>query len=328
MKEDIDFSILKKLKKTDNYVSGEDLASQFNISRQALWKHIAKLNDKGYQIVAVPHLGYKLVSVPDKFYPWEIKYNLKAKRIGKEVYCHESIDSTQDFALGLGRQGVAEGAVVFSETQKKGRGRMGRKWVSSKGGIYFSLLLRPYAFHIQEIPQLTLLIALGCIYGIKRQTGLECEVKWPNDIFLAGKKLGGILCEINAEMDKVNFIVAGVGINVNTRDLPAEATSLFLHLRKRLPRVELAKKILEEIDLCYRRAEKEGFSGLLKEWGKFCFLWGRRIKVRVLDKDIEGEAVGIDNNGYLLLRRDNGFSEKISAGDVTRVNVNRSRHSG
>lgn len=319
MEKDIDSLILEQLKKNAGYVSGEELAAKFDISRQALWKHIAKLGDKGYEIAATPHRGYKLVFVPDKFYPWEVKYGLNTKYIGKTVYYYDSVDSTQDLAWDLGVQGSPEGTAVFAETQKKGRGRIGRRWISAKGGIYFSLLLRPVTFLVQEISQITIILGLACIYGIKKATGVECEVKWPNDIFIGDKKLGGILCEMNAETDRVNFVVAGIGINVNTRDLPAEATSLFLYLRKKTSRVELAKRILEEIEVCYRRAQQEGFSLLIKEWSGFCFLWGKRIKVKILDKEIEGEAVGIDESGYLLLRQDTEFIKKISAGEVTRV---------
>lgn len=319
MEKDIDCLILEQLKKNAGYVSGEELAVKFDISRQALWKHIAKLGDKGYEITAIPHRGYKLVSVPDKFYPWELKYGLNTKYIGKTIYYYDSVDSTQNLAWNLGVQGSPEGTAVFAQTQKKGRGRMGRKWISGRGGVYFSLLLRPDMFQVNEIPQITIIIGLGCVYGIKQATGIECEVKWPNDIFIDGKKIGGILCEISAETDKINFLVAGIGINVNTKDLPSESTSLFLHSKKKFLRVEIGKRILENIENCYARARQEGFSALLKEWSGFCFLWGKRVKVKILDKEIEGETVGIDEKGYLLLRRDTGFIERVSSGDIIKV---------
>ena len=315
----LDCLILEELKRKGDYTSGEEIAGKLAISRQALWKHIGKLIDKGYEIIAVPHRGYKLSSCPDKFYPWEIQHKLNTRFIGKEVHYKEVISSTQDFIWQLGLEGAAEGAVVFAQAQEKGRGRIQRQWISPRGGIYFSLLLRPHFLFIREAPQITLLIALGCLRGIEKATGIKCSVKWPNDIFLKGKKLGGILCEINAETDKIHFVVVGVGINVNTKDLPSQATSLFLNLKKKLSQVEIAKRILEEIEACYCQAERIGFKGLLKEWEQFCFLWGKRVKVKVFNKRIEGEAVGIDESGYLLLRRDNGFIEKISAGDITKT---------
>lgn len=319
VEKDIEFIILKALKERKEYTSGEKLAKQLNLSRQALWKHIGKLVDKGYKISAVPHQGYRLISCPDKFYPWEIKYKLNTHFIGKEVYYKEIINSTQDFIRQLGLKGAPEGAVVFAEVQKEGRGRLQRQWVSSRGGIYFSLLLKPSFLSIQEVSKITLLIALGCLRGIKKATGVECSVKWPNDIFLGEKKLGGILCEMNAEIDRINFITIGVGINVNTRDLPSQATSLFLNLKKKVAQVEIAKRILEEIENYYNQVKRFGFSNLLKEWERFCFLWGKRVKVKVFNEVIEGKAVGIDKNGYLLLRFDSGLIKKISAGDITRV---------
>jgi len=319
--KDLDYIILKKLKDDEGYTSGEELANKLKISRQALWKHINKLTDKGYEIVATPHLGYKLISCPDKFYPWEVQHNLNTRFIGKEVHHEEVIDSTQDLTWQLGLKGAPEGTVVFAQTQKKGRGRIQRQWISPRGGIYFSLLLKPDFLSIQEVPQITLLVALGCLRGIKKATGVECSVKWPNDIYLKGKKLGGILCEMNAEMDRIHFVVAGIGINVNSKDLPSQATSLFLNLKKKVSRVEIAKRILEEIEVCYRQAQREGFSNLLKEWGQFCLLWGKRVKVKVFDKRIEGEASGIDERGYLLLRKDNGLIEKVSAGDITKLAI-------
>lgn len=316
---ELDFIILRELKSNQGYTSGEELSGKLKISRQALWKHIGKLTDKGYEIVAAPHLGYKLISCPDKFYPWEVRHNLNTGVIGKKVYYDQTTGSTQDRAWQLGLEGTPEGTVVFAETQKKGRGRSRRQWVSPRGGIYFSLILRPNFLIMSEAPQITILIALGCLRGIKRATGLDCSVKWPNDIYLGSKKIGGILCEINAEMDRINFVVAGIGINVNSKDLPSHATSLFLNLKKKLPRVKIAKIILEEIEVCYRRAECQGFSGLLDEWSRFCFLWGKRVKVKVANRHIEGEAAGIDDKGYLLLRKDSGLIEKVSAGDVTKL---------
>lgn len=317
--KDLDFIILEELKNDHGYISGGKLAENLDISRQALSKHINKLIDRGYEILATPGLGYKLISSPDKFYSWEIQHNLNTRFIGKKVYYEKTVDSTQDSVWQLGLEGSSEGTVVFAQTQKKGRGRIKRKWISPKGGIYFSLLLKPYFLLVQEVPQITLLIALGCIRGIKKATGVECSVKWPNDIYLEGKKLGGILCEMSAEADRVNFVVVGIGINVNSKDIPIEATSLLLNSNKKVSRVEIAKRILEEIEICYLQAQHQGFSNLLKEWDKFCFLWGKRIKVQVLDKQIIGEAVGIDEKGYLLLRKDSGLIERITSGDVSRL---------
>jgi len=317
----LDWIILDELKKDQGYVSGEQLARKLDISRQGLWKHIGNLTSKGYEIIAVPHLGYKLTSCPDKLYPWEIQHNLETSFIAKEIHHQEVLDSTQSLVWQKGLEGTKEGLVAFSETQKKGKGRLGREWVSGRGGIYFSLLLKPKFLHVQDVSQIVLIIALGVLKGIRKATGIWCAVKWPNDIFLNGKKIAGILCEINAEVDKVNFIVVGVGINVNSKDLPPQATSLFLQAKKKFSRVEIAQRVLEEIEMCYQRAEREDFSKLVSEWKQLCFLWGKRVRVKVFDKYIEGEALNIDERGYLMLRRDNGLLEKISAGDIIKVSL-------
>lgn len=322
MKKDPEAIILERLKQHNDYVSGENLAQALHMSRQGLWKHISALIDKGYDIAATPHLGYKLLSSPDKLYPWEVKYGLNTKRIGKQFYHYEVIESTQNAAWQLGLNGADEGTVVFSESQKKGRGRMQRQWISPPGGIYFSLLLRPRFLSVPQAPQIALLAALGCINGIQKATNLQFQVKWPNDIYLNNAKLGGILCEINAEIDRINFVVVGVGLNINSRDLPGGATSLFRATKKKYSRVSIARSVLEQIEVCYLRAEKGELASLLQEWEKFCLLWGKRIQVKIFDTSIEGEAMGIDSQGYLRLRRDNGFIERISSGDVVKVNVN------
>jgi len=321
-KENLDYFILKTLKEKNDYVSGEELAHILSLSRQALFKRINKLAEKGYQIIGVPHLGYRLLSLPDKLYPQEIKYKLNTKFIARNIYYYPVVSSTQDIAWQLGLKQEKEGALIVSERQSKGRGRLKRKWISPIGGIYFSLLLRPQFLLPTEIPQITLLSGLACVYGIRKSTSLECLLKWPNDILIEEKKVGGILCEVSCEQDKINFVIVGVGINVNSRDLPPQATSLFLYARKKFLRVEILKNILEEMERLYEKAKRGGFKKILKEWESFCSLWGKRAKVKFLDKEIEGQAQGIDERGYLILRKDNGLLEKVCAGDVIKVNVN------
>jgi BirA family biotin operon repressor/biotin-[acetyl-CoA-carboxylase] ligase len=319
-KEDLDYFILKTLKEKNDYVSGEELSRTLKLSRQALFKRINKLIEKGYEIEGVPHLGYRLVSSPDKLYPEEIKYNLKTKFVGCKIHYYSTISSTQDVAWQLEEK--KEGTLIVSEKQTKGRGRLNRKWVSGEGGIYFSLILRPQFLLPTDIAQITLLSGLGCVYGIRKSTSVECLLKWPNDILIDEKKVGGILCEVSCEQDKINFVIIGIGINVNNKDLPKEATSIFLSTKKRFRKVEILKSILKEIEELYEEVKKKGFKRILKEWSSFCSLWGNRVKVRFLDKEIEGQAQGIDERGYLILRKDNGLLEKVCAGDVIKINVN------
>jgi BirA family biotin operon repressor/biotin-[acetyl-CoA-carboxylase] ligase len=320
-KRDFTYLILEKLKSQSDYISGEELASKLKITRQALWKHIAKLEEKGYQILAVPHIGYRLTSIPDRLYPWEVQYELNTKFIGKNIYYYEIVDSTQNILWEMGLKNFKEGTTVISERQRKGRGRLGREWVSVKGGIYSSLLLRPVFMSFSRISQITLLIGLSCIYGIKRATGIQCSLKWPNDILLGDKKIGGILCEANTETDRVNFVVVGIGININIpkKYLPSTATSLFAEYKREISRIEVLKRILEEIERLYILLKKEGFSLIRKEWQKFCSLWGKHIKVKMLNQELEGIATEIDESGCLIIRKNTGLLEKIYAGDIIKL---------
>jgi BirA family biotin operon repressor/biotin-[acetyl-CoA-carboxylase] ligase len=317
--KDLDFKIFKELKEATDYLSGQNLANKFKITRQGLWKHIKSLIDCGYKIEAAPHLGYKLKSSLDKLYPWELKYNLGTKFIGKCIYFRDILDSTQNLIYKLGQEGAEEGTVVIASRQKKGKGRMGRNWISPFGGIYLSCLLRPNSILLEDISQIALVMALACIRAIEKETGITVSVKWPNDIFLEGKKLGGILCEMNAEADKVNFIAVGIGLNVGIKNLPKEAISLSSYAKKKFSKVFLAKEILRQIESCYLELEKGNSKKLLEQWQRHCFLWGSRLRVKVLGQVIEGEAAGIDEKGYLLLRRDTGLVDKISSGDVVKV---------
>ncbi|MCF7871047.1 MAG: biotin--[acetyl-CoA-carboxylase] ligase [Candidatus Omnitrophica bacterium] len=315
----LDYKIFKELKENKDYLSGQELANKFKISRQGLWKHIKNLNDCGYKIEAIPRRGYKLKYSPDKPYPWEIKYKLGTKFIGCNVYFRQRVDSTQDFIWQLGQSGAPEGTIVIAESQKKGKGRMGRSWFSPKGGLYLSCLFRPKKILLKNISQISLVMALACIQAIEKETGVKLSLKWPNDIFFDKKKIGGILCQINAEADKINFVAVGLGININTKKLPKETTSLFLERKNKFSLVIITKKIIEKMEQRYLEFESGEGKKLLAQWQERCFLWGNRLRVKVLDKTIEGEAAGIDQEGYLLVRRDNGLTEKISSGDVTKV---------
>ncbi len=315
----LDYEIFKELKESSKHLSGQDLANKLKISRQGLWKHIKNLTDCGYRVEAVPRLGYKIKNSPDKLYPWELKYNLNTNFLGKTVYFKDFLDSTQRFIFKLAQSGSPTGTVVTAQRQRKGKGRMGRNWASPQGGLYLSCLLRPRSILLKDVSQISLIIALACIKAIKKETGITLSVKWPNDIFLNNKKLGGILCEINAEADKINFIIVGIGLNINSTVLPKEATSLRLHTNKSFSKVNLTKEILRQIESYYQELEKGNGEKLLKEWQKYCFLWGSRIRVKVLDRITEGEAAGIDPRGYLLIRQDTGLIDKIASGDVVKV---------
>lgn len=310
--------IIEFLKKGPNYVSGEELSHNLGISRQGLWKHIRELRLAGFEILAVPHLGYRLISSPDRLLPFEVTAHLNTKFIGKKIYYFETLSSTMDEAVKLGLAGTPEGAVVLAETQTRGRGRLGRHWLSPKHkGIYFSLILRPKILP-NATPILTLLCAVSVCEAIKENLHLQAQIKWPNDIFMHHKKLGGILTELNAEMDVVRFVVIGVGLNANTdkKNLLASATSLKEQKKEQVNRLALLQEILRQIEKNYLNFGAHGSGNIVNKWREHSLTLGRRIKVICHKAHLEGQAMDIDRDGGLLVRKDSGLVEKIMAGDV------------
>lgn len=310
--------ILFFLKKRENFVSGQTLASCLNISRQAVNRNIAKLKKLGYKIISLPHRGYLLRGSPDKFYPWEIKYNLSTETIGKEIFYYEKLSSTQDIAYSLALKGAPEGGVVVAQNQTQGRGRFKRKWVSPPGGIYLSCILKP-KISLTQIPKITFLGSLAALYALKKISSLDFSLKWPNDIFLEGKKIAGVLCEIAAEADKLNFVILGLGLNINTKDLPSSATSLFLHTGKYYSKVRILKEVLKELDTLYLKAKKKGFSFIVKEWEKYCFILGKKVSLKTGEDLITGIAKGLNKDGYLLIKDNRGFLRRLFSGEVVKV---------
>jgi len=325
----MDEKILEIFRESDEFVSGEELSEKLGITRAAIWKHIESLRADGYNIQAQPHMGYKLVSVPDKMIPEEIAWKLGTHVIGKKIYSYQSTASTMDIATQLANSAAHEGTVVFAEQQTKGRGRLGREWISPKGkGIYVSVILRPKILP-QEAPKITLMAAVSVANAIRKITSLEAMIKWPNDIIIGGKparggsayggKVAGILTEMSAEVDRTKFIIIGIGINVNEKkgDLPDFATSLMEHARHEIPRIEFAKELLRQLDAHYIEFTKKGFKRIIEEWRALSATIGTRVKVMYNNRKIEGEALDVDQTGALLVRLDSGFIEKILTGDVT-----------
>ncbi|PIP21282.1 MAG: biotin--[acetyl-CoA-carboxylase] ligase [Candidatus Omnitrophica bacterium CG23_combo_of_CG06-09_8_20_14_all_40_11] len=310
--------ILDFLKRKQDYVSGDQISQRLGITRQALWKHIHTLKDSGYDIVAVPHLGYKLLSSPDRLMPFEVARQLNTKFIGKKIYYLDTVCSTMDIALQLAMQGSSEGTVVIAESQTKGRGRLGRNWFSPKyKGIYLSLILKPKILPNQA-PLLTLMSVVSICEAIKEKTGLNVQIKWPNDILIHHKKLGGILTELNAETDLSRFVVVGIGLNVNNdkKTLLCGATSLKEQKKEELSRLDLLQEILRKIEENYLVFQKNGGQSIIDKWRDWNISLGRRVRVACQKEHIEGQAIDIDTDGGLLIRNDSGLIQKVMAGDV------------
>ncbi len=310
--------ILTLLRKKQEYVSGEEISQNLGISRQALWKYITQLRESGYDILAAPHLGYQLISCPDRLFPSEINQGLNTKIIGKKIYYFDTISSTMDYAMQLGMKNVSEGTVVLSETQSKGRGRLGRSWISPKyKGIYLSLVLRP-KIAPSDAPLLTLLTAVSLCEAIRDYTNVFAQIKWPNDILCNDKKVSGILTELSAEMDLVHFVVIGFGINVNSEKkfLVDSATSLFEESSKKISRIKLLQEVLRKIEQNYFLFQKEGSEIILNKWRELSLTLGKRVKVDYHKGVFEGLALDIDADGGLLVRKDSGLVEKVLAADI------------
>jgi BirA family biotin operon repressor/biotin-[acetyl-CoA-carboxylase] ligase len=319
----VDAKILTALRSTrDRSVSGADLSEHLGISRAAIWARIEELRSLGYEIEASPHHGYKLRSAPDVLHADDL-LSLVADNevIGREIHVFQETSSTNDVVERLARDGIREGAVVFAESQDKGRGRLGRKWVSPSGqGLWFSVLLRPN-LRSQEATQLTVIAATALMRAF-RQYGLQqSAIKWPNDILVGERKLAGVLTELAAEIDRIRYVILGIGVNVNSSEFPREirtvATSLRLETGHPVRRAELAASILAELDADYQRLRRGEFSRIAEEWARQCTTLGRRVSIRIGDRTVHGRAEALDNSGALLVRTEHGHLERIVGGDVT-----------
>jgi BirA family transcriptional regulator, biotin operon repressor / biotin---[acetyl-CoA-carboxylase] ligase len=320
-----DATILAALRNAERSgLSAAELAQHLGCSRPALKSHIDALRGMGYEIVAAPHQGYRLLSAPDRLDADEISSLLGAVRVvGRDIRFFRETTSTNDVVEKLARDGVREGVVVLADSQTRGRGRLGRRWISPAGrGLWFSVLLRP-ELRPQAATQLTVVAATALTRAIQQQTGLVPEIKWPNDILVRGRKLAGILTELSAELDRVKHVILGVGVDVNlaTGDFPADvrrlATSVKIETGKTHRRADLAAAILRELDRNYARLEREGFAKLAEEWGAQCSTLGRRVRVRTGDRVAAGRAEALNEDGALMLRTDHGHLETILSGDVT-----------
>jgi BirA family transcriptional regulator, biotin operon repressor / biotin---[acetyl-CoA-carboxylase] ligase len=321
----IDAQILNALRAAgDGTVSGTELSQQLGVSRAAVWAHIEDLRSLGYDIEASPHLGYRLLSAPDVLHADDLMSRLAGTRvIGRDIHIFQETTSTNDVIEKLARDGVKEGAVVFAESQTKGRGRLGRRWMSPpKGGLWFSLLLRPQ-LRPQEATQLTVASATALRRAIELHTGLKAEIKWPNDILVRDRKVAGILTELSAELDRIKHIILGIGVNVNlnTGDFPPElrrvATSLKAEVGKPVSRPELAVAILRELDLDYARITAGQFAAVADEFELHCTTITHDVVIRTGERRLRGRAESLGEDGALLLRTDHGRLERVIGGDVT-----------
>lgn len=313
--------ILKRLRSAGNFVSGEELSEQLQVSRTAVWKCIGVLRREGYEIESVTNRGYRLVSCPDRLTEEEITANLGTRFLGKSVFCSASIDSTNEEAKRRALGGAPDGSIFVSEQQTGGKGRLGRNWASPAGtGIWMSVLLRPG--HIpQNAPLTTLLAGLAVCRAVRNLTGAAAEIKWPNDIVTGGRKICGILTEMSAEIDRIEFLVVGIGVNVNLPEFPPElsgkATSLLRESGKTVRRVPLLQEILRQFESLLTESLTAPEPEFWKEYKSLCVSLNRTVSFTRNGKEVSGTAADISPSGELLVRLPDGKLETVFSGEVS-----------
>jgi len=302
-------------------VSSERLCGELGISRAAVWKHIQGLRGRGYRIEAAPRRGYRLCAAPDAPLASEVTPLLTTRVIGRNYRFAWSADSTNRRIAALAEAGAAEGTVLAADCQTGGRGRMGRAWVSPPGlNAYLSILLMP-AMEPGCVTTLPLLAGLAVAQTIERVApALQPRVKWPNDILIAGRKASGILCELEAEADRIRRVVCGIGVNLNATRFPDElasrATSLAIEAGGPVSRARFVAELLNVFEPLYETWQREGFEALRPAFLERDALAGRRVTVEQAGRAITGRAVGLGADGSLLLEEADGRQAAILSGDV------------
>lgn len=305
------------LLKTHDIISGENIAGKLSISRTAVWKHIKQLQHQGYVITATPNKGYMLKKSPDTPFSQEIREGLKTKCMGKKVHFFPTISSTNNKAKHYAKNGGSEGTIVISEIQTAGRGRKDRMWSSPKGGLWFSIILRP-SLPPQKAMLVTMTASLALSEAIKKTIGLKTEIKWPNDLLIAGKKVCGILTELSAEMDQINYMIIGIGLNVNNQipeELQPKSVSLKSSAHRHISRVCLLRSILHSFDQWYQILMRGDEETIKNTWLSVSQIIGKQVMITDEHTTITGVVKGIDPQGCLRIKTAEG-EQQIITGDV------------
>ncbi|HEV2388455.1 MAG TPA: biotin--[acetyl-CoA-carboxylase] ligase [Candidatus Acidoferrales bacterium] len=302
-------------------INGARIAREIGVTRGAVWQWVGKLRSLGVRVKGVKGAGYRVEQAPDTLVPGLLKPRLRRTIYQGNLHHLFKTGSTNDVAMALGQQGAPHGTVVIAEEQTAGRGRLGRKWYSEKAsGIYASILLRP-ALPPPSAPMLTLAAGLAARHAVAEQTGLAPDIRWPNDLLLNGRKFAGILTEMQAEPDRIQFVVTGVGINVNHErfpdDLGSTATSLRIETKRVHSRLELLVKLLLKLEDRYNRLITAGPGPLVDEFTRVSsFALGKRVQVRTATETFTGTTDGLEPNGLLRVRREGGRVDVVVAGEV------------
>ena len=313
---------LRLLRESGKNVSGQELCEHFGISRTAVWKIMNQLKEEGYEIEAVQNKGYRLLNEPDLVTKDELESRTHTKYVGQTVYYSREVDSTNTWAKRLAEEGAPNGTLTTAETQTAGKGRRGRVWKSPEGtSVSMSILLYP-DLEPAKAPMLTIVMGLAVVQGVQRALGIDTKIKWPNDAVLNGKKLCGILTEMSTEIDYINHVVIGVGINVNQDTFPDDiketASSLKMELGKRIKRSGLIAAVMKNFEKYYEIfQETEDLSGLQELYNSMLVNKDREVKVLEPGNEYKAYAIGINQTGELIVRTPDGKEKEIYAGEVS-----------
>ncbi|MVB09427.1 Bifunctional ligase/repressor BirA [Caprobacter fermentans] len=312
--------ILNRLRENGEYISGEELSEQLHVSRTAVWKYINSLREEGYGIVSATNRGYRLESCPDRYSEAEIGAGLETEFLGRNIYCFDTIDSTNEEAKRRALTGAPNGSVFVSEQQTGGKGRLGRSFASPAGtGLWFTVLLRPGILPLR-VSVTTLLSGLAVARAIRSLSGCDARIKWPNDVVIGSKKVCGILTEMTAEVDRIEFVAVGIGVNVNNTAFPESLREKAISIRmaggKPLRRVSLLQEILIQFETLLKQ-NAEADPAFWEEYKSLCVSLDRQVEFTRRGAQVKGVAADISSGGELIVELEDGTRETVTAGEVS-----------
>jgi BirA family biotin operon repressor/biotin-[acetyl-CoA-carboxylase] ligase len=316
------FKVLEVLEASESPVSGEQISAKLGISRSAVWKHVKELKNMGYEIEASQKEGYRLMKKSNRLLPYEVHKRLRTNFIGKKMRYYETTPSTNSVGRKLaGEQDAAKlhGMVIIAEEQTGGIGRLGRSWVSPAGGVWFTIVLKP-DIPIDRVFMVTMAGSVAVARAIRKEYDLGALIKWPNDIYIGDKKVGGLLLELFAEADQIHYCLLGVGVDVNIsrgelEGVKSSVTSISLEMGHDVDRAAFLARLLKEFESRYLLIESGEYDAVVREWKSFSCTLEHRVKINTMKATFEGEAIDIDEFGALLIRKDSGKVERVIAGD-------------
>lgn len=306
------------------YIPLEDILSAIDLTKAQIDEEIKKLRDDGYSI-DVEESGYRLTGSPSIILPYEVQKNLETKFLGKDIHFYREVDSTNEVARKLADEGAEDGTIVIAESQRSGKGRRGKKWVSPSGGVWMTMILRPDV-EPNRAPQITLVAGVAVAETLFQECNLDIGIKWPNDILVGSKKISGILTEVKTNISgELEYVLVGVGIdlNVDVDSFPPElqngATSLKVELDREIQGSELVKRFLQKFETRYNQFQAGNFREILNQWRKLSSTIGSQVEVHKKGRTVYGEAVGVNKDGKLIVELDDGTLQKIISGRCVHI---------